>query len=430
MTDFKSRIRKNWVLLVLAPALFFRLAVWLESRPEMEGRAMTYVAPALELAGGSYSGVETFRRTPGYPVFLAAVFAAAGKNAGAVTLAQHLAGLGTAYAVMRTALLLWGSAPAAAAAGLLVALNPSLIYYEGQVESETLSIFLLSVTVLLLVRLLLSPGPNPRLALLAGLAGASAALCRPEMAAFVLVPLPFLPGREGGGRDAFRFSLAFMAPLIAWMARNWLLFGLFTLSPMGAITSLQTSGHLVDWSAPPHAELKAIYSELLRGNNGSHLAIINEAVARRGRQVGFEEALKEGYRLGSETFREHPGGYLLATRANFRDYFRSLSSGGGDGLIWTFQALQEDLLALAALGFVAAALLAPGRGALMLALGFLCLVFANCLVEIGLTRRGIASVPFLSLLASYLLAAPAAFLAAFKAKSRRSGGRSPATPRA
>lgn len=413
---FSSLIKKNWYLFLLIPALAVKINIWHNSHPVLEGRAMSYVQPAMELCRGSYSGVETFRRPPGYPVFLAAVFRFTGENAGAITLFQHLLGTGTAFIAMRIVMLMWGSPVAAAVAGTIIALNPNLVFYESGVESETLGIFLLSLAMLFLIKLFHSSGQGRKWALAAGFTGSAAALCRPEMAAFVLVPLPFLFGRAEGLRAAICFLPAFMSPLLLWMVRNWVMFGLFTLTPMGAITSLQTSGPFVDWGSPAHGELKKVYSELLRENGGRYINVISEAVYKRGTMTNFNEALIDAYQLGVETFRAHPFKYLSATRANFMDFLRNVDYVRDEKLNSSLKFLLENFLPLAAAGFTAAAILAPGRDVLMLAMSFFCLLAANCLVDVGIPRRSIAVIPVLAVFASYLVLAPAALAGRLRAK--------------
>ncbi len=399
-------------MLALIPALMFKVGAWRDSLPSFDGRAQTYVQPASELLRGeSYSGGETFRRPPVYPAFLAAVFAVAGENARAVTLAQHTLGLGTALAAMLAAITMWGSPVAAAAAGLLIGLNPNLTYYEGLIESETLGIFLLSLSALFVVKALHRPGAALKWGPAAGLALSAAGLCRPEMAACMLAPLPFLPGVPDGWRALRRFLAVCLVPLVLWMFRNWFMFGLFTLSPMGAVTSLQTSGPFINWSSSDQSELKKIYAEILEEKGGSHRNVINEAVYRRMLEIHIENALVEGHRLGVETFLSNPLGYLLATRANFAGFLEGLVYVEEGKTSAMLKFLLGNLPVLAAAG-LAASMFSPGRGAPAIALYFLCLLMGNCLVEIGIFRRSITAVPALSLLAAYLAALPSALWAA------------------
>ncbi|HNW43200.1 MAG TPA: glycosyltransferase family 39 protein [Elusimicrobiales bacterium] len=399
-------LKKHGYLLVLLPALAVKAGVWLHYQPALDGRPMTYVQSAVELLErGTYRGVETFRRTPGYPLFLAAIFKFTGVNAAAVTLAQHLLGLGTAFAVMRLVFALWASPAAAAAAGLVIALHPTLVFFESTLESETLAVFLFSCSLLLSALALKPPVRRRWHAPAAGLAGAAAALCRPELAAFAAVPALLLLFEPGGRKPALAFGCAFLAPLLFWMARNSALFGCFTLSPMGAITSLQTSGPFIDQASPAHRELKLLYAEALKENGGDHNSVINTAVARLGANMPGGRALAEGYRLGLETFRAHPLRYLLATGANFRGFIGSLTYLDTARLDppWPLKIFQWNLLWLAALGFAAAVRRARGGAVVLPAAAFLCLLAANSLVEMGMPRRSIVALPALAVCAAYLV---------------------------
>ena len=394
-----AALKKNWPFLLLLPALAVKLFIWSHAAPDFNGRPMTYVQPAEEILHGTYSGTETFRRTPGYPVFLAGLFAAAGKAPAKVTLAQHFLGLGTAALAMKTAALVCSSPYAAAAAGALLAFNPALTYYEGLAESETLAVFLLALALYLLIRALKAPAPADRWWLAAGLAGCAAALTRPETAVIGLAPLPFL-FVPGGWRQAGIFLAAFFVPLALWMLRNLVMFGALTLSPMGMITSVQTSWPLVDWSAPAHAELKGLYREVLSERGGNHSGVINEAIARLGRSRSFDGAVREGYALGSETLRAHPLRYIVLTGKNFTDYLATLGF----------------MLPLAAAGFTAAFFLFPGREAPLFALCFVLLLSGNCFVELSNPRRSIIALPPLALLAAFLAPAFGRLAAALRKK--------------
>jgi 4-amino-4-deoxy-L-arabinose transferase-like glycosyltransferase len=99
------------------------------------------------LAHGVYgitnSGVimPTLSRLPGYPAFLAAVFAIFGRdNFSAVLLMQTLFDLGTCFLIAGMARRLWGEA-AARAAFLLSGLCPFLANYAAAALTETLEIF-------------------------------------------------------------------------------------------------------------------------------------------------------------------------------------------------------------------------------------------------------------------------------------------------
>src|SRR5205085_12487937 len=77
-------------------------------------------------------------RTPGYPLFVAAVSAAAGGDLRAVLLAQCFLGAAAAVCVRRIGLALGLAPRAALAAGLLWALHPATVGRDPQFMSESL----------------------------------------------------------------------------------------------------------------------------------------------------------------------------------------------------------------------------------------------------------------------------------------------------
>ncbi len=413
----KALSRRFWPLLVLLPAAAFRLHAWSVSEPLVVDRSNTYLQPARELAGLSYSGGETFRRTPGYPVMLAGALTAGFGDMRAVTLTQHALGLGAVYALMRAALLLWGSVPAAAAAGLLAAFHPGFIFYEGAVESELFAVFLLSLAMLWAARAANAGGrEGSRAAVAAGLLGAAAALTRPELAACLPAAPALLLLKGRGLRRALFCALAFAAPLALWAGRNAAMFGSFTLSPMGAVTSLQTSGPLVDLGAPSHPEFRRVYAEALAANGGDYSNVVNEAVRRLNSapyDFPIERALAEAAAVGAETALRHPLAYAAATVRNFRGFFGSIGgdfSEPGPGGSRTpeppapLAAHYNNLLWLALAGLAAAAWRRRAEAAFLLTLAA-CVAAANSLVEVPVGRRSFEIVPVLIPAAAFLYAA-------------------------
>lgn len=382
--------RRSWPLLVLVPAAFFKVYCWTNDRPDITGRYDSYMESARAITGSRpYSVAESFKRTPAYPVFLAGIMAVSDNDLRAVTLVQHALGLATAFIVMRLVLLLWCSPAAAAAAGLFISFSPAFYHLENSTESEVLSVFLLSIMLLLVTKALLADVPGRRGPAAAGLAGGAAALGRPELAALIVLPPLFLAGKTKGLGPAAAFFLPFALLVGGWMVRNLVVFDSFSISPMGAITSLQTSGPLIDWEAPAHREFKAVYVRLLKANGGSHESVCNNAVAAmRGRDgSGAVRAYIEAAELGTETIRAHPLKYLWATRRNFHFFLGNINTG---------------LLVLAILGFAAAYAEARGPGLMFLLFSVLTIAAANCIVEIGTDRRSFEVYPLLAVFASYL----------------------------
>ncbi|MFM8412802.1 MAG: ArnT family glycosyltransferase [Alphaproteobacteria bacterium] len=123
--------------IVLAVAAITRIAATLTvgSSPDLHGDEGDYVAAALSLARGrGYPGAV---RAPGYPAWLAGVFAVFGESLAAARLAQVPLALAMVAMVFDLVRPRWG-ARAAAISAAVVALHPTLVSYGHFLWSETL----------------------------------------------------------------------------------------------------------------------------------------------------------------------------------------------------------------------------------------------------------------------------------------------------
>lgn len=117
---------------------------------------------------------------------------------------------------------------------ILYALNPLAIYYSGKIMSETLFIFLLALSLLLIKKMLTQENSRPGVCG-ASLAAGSAILTRPVAIGFYLLLFFFLLGKTGAkGRITLLKSVLIVSVLLmAWMCRNANKYHYFTLSTAG-----------------------------------------------------------------------------------------------------------------------------------------------------------------------------------------------------
>ena len=180
-------------------------------------------------------------RTPGYPAFLAAIFAFAGNSQRAVMLVQAVVDVATCFII---ALIAARLAPSqhrqrvAIAALWLAALCPFTANYTAVVLTETLTIFLTALAILVLLQTEIGPGASDALCRAKFLreslaAGRNCGWTRNSRAARNASDLAF--GRTGAGRQAgwrprdwgklFRagalMGIGLILPLAPWAARNW-----------------------------------------------------------------------------------------------------------------------------------------------------------------------------------------------------------------
>jgi 4-amino-4-deoxy-L-arabinose transferase-like glycosyltransferase len=180
-------------------------------------------------------------RVPGYPAFVAAVFAIAGTSERAVMFAQAALDLLTCLAITLIAAYL---APpvarrrAAVAGAWLAALCPFTANYTAAVLAETLAIFLTTLGILVLVQAQIGSDGFPRTLsiprftlspwFLAGLLVGFGTLVRPEAplllmaAGLVLLARWWRPANwHRLTRPTMFMALGLLLPLAPWAARNW-----------------------------------------------------------------------------------------------------------------------------------------------------------------------------------------------------------------
>ncbi|MGA8221954.1 MAG: hypothetical protein WB780_09905 [Candidatus Acidiferrales bacterium] len=204
-------------------------------------------------------------RVPGYPAFLAAVFAFAGKSPRAAMLAQAVVDVAGCFVI---ALIAARLAPASSRrrvtiAGLwLAALCPFIANYSAVVLTEVLVTFLTGLGILILLETDLGPGGaagargfnanrvfNPWL--LAGIIVGFGTLVRPETPLLLIAAGLVLCGKWWRPRDWMKLGRAgvllgagVLLPLLPWAARNW------------------TTLHDVQFLAPRYSELPGEYTPL------------------------------------------------------------------------------------------------------------------------------------------------------------------------
>src|SRR3712207_2189092 len=126
-----------------------RLAFLYRAPVLLTGDSQSHFLPGFDLARGLDFDPE-LRRPPGYAAFVAGVVTVLGEDLRALAFAQHVLGVGTALLTYWLGRLTLGRA-AGLAAGLMVALNGSLILSGQSVMTETLFTALLLGTLVLLL---------------------------------------------------------------------------------------------------------------------------------------------------------------------------------------------------------------------------------------------------------------------------------------
>jgi len=164
-------------------------------------------------------------RTPGYPLFIAAVYLVSNHSLAALRTAQFVLLAGTAWLLYLLATVFVQRA-AAMIAALICATYPPFVFMTTIHLSETLSTFLAVLFVLLMVRTLEDPRRRTRDAVAMGLTAGLSALVRPSALFLIIAPLSILTWRalRSGGQGARRLLVwtvvSFLFCLSPWITRN------------------------------------------------------------------------------------------------------------------------------------------------------------------------------------------------------------------
>ncbi len=343
---------------IFAAGLAVRLAVVVASPgflPTPDGLEYQRIAENL-IAGAGFSSAAPGDslwhprswRTPGYPLFIAAHYAIAGRRAPrAVHVSQAVIDAATALLVVWLGRRVVGRR-AATVAGWLYALHPLPSLQVATLGTEALAAFLLNLFVLLAYRTLERPG-----LVRGGLAGAALGadlLVRPTPQLFlpvvvILVLVPRWSGvvarapRARRAAAAVALVLGTVAVIAPWAARNQRVHGhLVPLSTLGGVVLNEAVGavRIGDWWSMP----------------GLHSIAPEDW--RRWRELGEIEGEKYMRARALSIIRQRPGTYVLSAGAKLVRFWLQVSAGYGrlSWRSWATAALQGATLALVAIAFV------------------------------------------------------------------------------
>ncbi|HNT67032.1 MAG TPA: glycosyltransferase family 39 protein [bacterium] len=238
--------RQFLVILVLAALLRLIFLAVIIPHPERTVRrdTPTYVRPAENILNGlpfSEPGIECARRTPVYPLFLAAVFKVLGHSLLAVAAVQIM------LSVLSVALLfflarLFAPERAALFAALLFALSLNSIVYSIYILSETLFTLLFLSMVFVLV--VFAHRQNLQWIFIAGIFTGLAILCRPLGQFLPVVITGWILLIGGNFRNKIKTLVLYLLPILLlvlpWMVRNQKACGTFTISTISSYNLLFT----------------------------------------------------------------------------------------------------------------------------------------------------------------------------------------------
>ncbi|HYE89088.1 MAG TPA: glycosyltransferase family 39 protein [Vicinamibacterales bacterium] len=308
----------RFAAVVVGASMVLRLlyALSIDNAPVADWEAYDRLARSL-INGTGYAedGRLSAYRPPGYPIFLAGIYAVFGPHAGAAKIANVLLGSATVYLIYLVGRA-WFDDHAARCAAILTAIFPTQIYFTALLASEVLFTLLFCLSLWLMRPSFPSqPGKGlPGQLLGAGVVLGLSALVRPVTLLFPLLlagvgTAQLMLGRRRAGELAGAVAVISLGVAIAiapWLIRNQMVFG----EPI----AISTSGAENFWIGA-HA-----------GADGSGTPAVpyDEVVAKHG---GDPAA---GYVEGWRFVRQHPTEYLwLAAKKTHR-----LLGSGNYGVNW------------------------------------------------------------------------------------------------
>jgi 4-amino-4-deoxy-L-arabinose transferase-like glycosyltransferase len=248
---------RRWLPVVLAVGVLTRLGLWLIYPLTSNNDSATYVHLAKNLVN---HGFKTYNatRTPGYPAFLAL-------SGDFPYAAQLLLGLLTTLLFFYIGRKLTGRPWFGALAALAHSLDLGQLFFEGTLLTETLTTFLVTLSLAAALFAWRQPGTRGRVAaaFAAGLAAALAAMARP-----LFVFLPFLLALflfAWGARPPQRWLPALAAALPAvlifglWVSFVYVNYSILSFDTIGGYRWLNHTGSYFEYVPDKYAALRDTY---------------------------------------------------------------------------------------------------------------------------------------------------------------------------
>lgn len=268
----KSNARAVWMLFALALAvrlIFFTAIIATRGQAGLalpaHSDSQNYTAIARNLVlGRGYSRQDQApfipdpKRTPAYPLFIAATEVVAGETPWLAVILQIILGAVTVIVVYQLGKELWNER-AGRIAAVAAAIQPYSAFIATQVLTETLFTFFFALAALMTLRLYRSLATGR--AALAGICFGLAALTRPIGEYLPYMALLLLLSMRAGRKSlvtAAVLILSFGIVIAPWIYRNYRLAGVPTISyeanilldiHYGAFTAYRATGNLSDFSA-------------------------------------------------------------------------------------------------------------------------------------------------------------------------------------
>lgn len=228
--EARPRLAAGLLILILVLALALRLGIAFRTPGAPAGDGLMYDELAWNLvsrgvygvAGPDGSVAPGVVREPGFPAFLASVYAVAGHSPLAARVAQALVGTATCALVFLLGRRLLGSAAAGLMAAGMLAVSTGPAFHGRHLLTETWAAFLLTAA----LALTLARVPRPvELGVAGGLLGWFVLTRFQYGPLVILIGLLYLPTLPGKSRPALVWAAAgFLLVMSVWWVRNYAAF--------------------------------------------------------------------------------------------------------------------------------------------------------------------------------------------------------------
>jgi 4-amino-4-deoxy-L-arabinose transferase-like glycosyltransferase len=308
---------RNWISVVGALALVERIMLYILYRPIPYNDTGSYRRLAESILAGwnSYDGT----RTPGYPLFLALV--GTDERVYAVQLALgFLTTLLLFYITWRIS----GRAWLAGLAALSHSLNPQQFFFEANLLTETLTTFLIMLSMALLTGVMYSKKPalwkTGGLAVVIGMVAGGAALTRPL---FIFLPfwMAFFVLVFWNANNRIRWSFALLVGLSGvvlvglWVNFMHQHFHMLSLTTMTGFHLVQHTGLYFEYVPDKYAVIRDVYLHFRAeqiASTGSPGNAIWDAIPELSKAsgLGFLDLSRTLTKISVQLIIDHPGLYL------------------------------------------------------------------------------------------------------------------------
>jgi hypothetical protein len=208
----RTQRKHGWAAALAVVGILERVVLWLIFDPITRNDTHQYFRVASVLSRWTLDGYDGFR-TPGYPAFIALL----GMDGERVFLAQLVLGWGTSMLLYWLGFAMSGTPVVGAMLGFLYNAIPGLFVYEANILSETLTIFLVTLSYAVFASLARFKSTRPRivLALALGVVTSLCGLVRPLLYIMPFCMLPFVSLAGDRWRRRLGEYAAFLAgPLV------------------------------------------------------------------------------------------------------------------------------------------------------------------------------------------------------------------------